>query len=69
MMVPDTIHGVNEIEVGTLDVTPDYVLEAVRLEIVNPAGDGIRVWVDMPLALDLALRLIGAYMRLRGLTP
>jgi hypothetical protein len=58
------------LEIDVLDIAPEPALNAVRVEIVNPAGDGVRVWLDLPLVLDVALRLVAAHMRVRGLaTP
>jgi hypothetical protein len=40
-----------------------------RVEIANPAGDGVRILLDLGLTLDFALRLVGSAMRLRRLIP
>ena len=45
------------------------VLNAVQVEIANPAGDGVRILPTLGLTLDLALRLVGSAMRLRRLIP
>ena len=59
-----------DLEVASLDVRPQPLLDAIQVEIANPAGDGIRILLDLGLTLDLALRLVGSVMRLRGiLTP
>ena len=64
------------ISVGTLrqwlvlDVRVQPVLNAIQVEVANPAGDGVRLYLDLGMTLDLALRLVGSAMRLRGiLTP
>jgi hypothetical protein len=62
-----SISGINDLEIGTIDIAPDYPLAAVRIELVSPTGDGIRCWIDYGLALDVALRIATACMRLRGI--
>ena len=42
---------------------------AVALEMVDSDGDGVRVLLDLPASLDLALRVSVAVARLRRLTP
>ena len=61
--------GIIDLEVATLDVRVQPVLAAVQMEIPNPTGDGFRVLMDLPLTLDLAMRLVGSAMRLRKLIP
>jgi hypothetical protein len=61
--------GVVDVEIDQLDVAPDYLLNAVRLEIVNPGGDGVRCWLDFGMALDVALRLAASVARLRKVIP
>jgi hypothetical protein len=48
-----------------LDIEPDCGLNAIGVTVLSPAAKGFRIWLDMPLALDVALRLIGSYARLR----
>jgi hypothetical protein len=66
---PPSISGIVDLEVDVLDIELDYALNAVKITVLNPAGDGILCWLDMPLALDAALRLVAAHMRLRGMVP
>jgi hypothetical protein len=61
--------GIVDLEVAVLDVRPQSVLNAVQVEIASPAGDGIRILLDLGLTLDFALRLVGSAMRLRRLIP
>ena len=58
-----------DLEVATLDVRVQPILQAVQVDIANPAGDGFRILMDLPLTLDLAMRLVGSAMRLRKLIP
>jgi hypothetical protein len=51
-----------------LDIEPDHALNAVKVTILNPDGDGVVLLLDAPLVFDTALRLIGAYMRVRRMT-
>jgi hypothetical protein len=62
-----TISGIVELEVNQVTIRPDYSLNAVAVEIVNPAGDGVRLLLDLGAALDLALRIGIACARLRGI--
>ena len=55
-----------ELEVDQIDVRTDAAFNGVQLELVNPGGGGIRTLLDWTVALDLAMRLIGATARLRG---
>jgi hypothetical protein len=64
---PGNLSGIVDLEIDQFDVRPDYPLAAV--EIVNPTGDGVRMWFDLGLALDFALRVAGACAKLRGLIP
>jgi hypothetical protein len=64
---PGNLSGIVELEIDTVDVAPHYPLNAVRIEIINPAGDGIRCWFDLGAALDFALRVAVACARLRGI--
>jgi hypothetical protein len=66
---PGNLKGVVDLEIDVLDVEPDYDSNAVRVTVLNPAGDGVVLLLDAPLVFDTALRLIGSYMRLRGMTP
>ena len=61
--------GIVDLEVAVLDVRPQPLLNAVQIEIANPAGDGVRILLDLGLTLDFALRLVGSAMRLRRLIP
>jgi hypothetical protein len=61
--------GIVDLEVAVLDVRPQPLLAAVEVEVVNPAGSGFRILLDLGLTLDLALRLVGSAMRLRRLIP
>ena len=61
--------GIVDLEVAFLDVRPQPILNAIQVEIANPAGDGFRILLDLGLTLDLALRLVGSAMRLRKLIP
>jgi hypothetical protein len=66
---PPSISGINEIEVDVFDMAPDFGLNAAQIEIPNPTGDGIRCWLDLGLALDIALRLSVCVARLRRTIP
>jgi hypothetical protein len=66
---PGHLSGIVDLEIDQIEVVPDYPLAAVRVEIVNPAGDGVRFWLDLGLALDFALRVAGACAKLRGIIP
>ena len=61
--------GIVDLEVAVLDVRPQPILNAIQVEIANPAGDGIRILLDLGLTLDFAMRLVGSAMRLRRLIP
>ena len=61
--------GIVDLEVAVLDVRPQPILNAVQVEIANPAGDGVRILLDLGLTLDFAMRLVGSAMRLRRLIP
>jgi hypothetical protein len=61
--------GIIDLEVAVLDVRAQPVLAAVQVEVANPAGDGVRILLDLGLTLDLAMRLVGTAMRLRRLIP
>ena len=58
-----------DLEVAFLDVKVQPVLAAVQVEIADPSGSGFRILMDLPLTLDLAIRLVGSAMRLRKLIP
>jgi hypothetical protein len=60
--------GIIDLLPDVLDVRPNYALNAVQIEIVNQDANGVRVLLDLGAALDLAMRLVAACMRLRGLT-
>jgi hypothetical protein len=66
---PPSLSGIVDLEIDQLDLRPDYAFNAVQVEIVNPTGDGVRCWFDLGLALDFALRMVAACMRLWGLVP
>jgi len=66
---PKCFSGIVDPEIDQLDVRPDYALNAVAVGIVNPTGDGVRMWFDLGLALDFALRVAGACAKLRGIIP
>jgi hypothetical protein len=59
------LSGIVDLEIDQIDIKPDYALNAVAVEIVNPAGDGVRCWLDIPMACDVALRIAVAIARLR----
>ena len=61
--------GVVELVPADIAVTLDFAYLAVAMEMVDSDGDGTRVLVDLPAALDLALRLSVACARLRRLVP
>jgi hypothetical protein len=61
--------GVVEIEPVHGAVAPDWGRWRVTLEMVDRAGDGFKTIFDVGDALDTALRMVGAVMKLRGLTP
>jgi hypothetical protein len=61
--------GIIDLQVDVLEVKPEYALNAIQVEIANPDGNGVRFWLDLGAALDLAMRLVASCMRLRGLTP
>ena len=61
--------GIVDLEVAHLDVRIQPILNAVQVEVANPAGDGFRILMDLGLTLDLAMRLVGSAMRLRRLIP
>jgi hypothetical protein len=65
---PGNLTGIVELEIDQVDVRPDYALNAIAIEIVNPAGDGVRCRFDLGEALDFALRIAVACARLRGIT-
>jgi hypothetical protein len=62
-----TISGIVELEVDQVTIRPDYPLNAVEVEILNPAGDGVRLLLDLGAALDVGLRIGIACARLRGI--
>jgi hypothetical protein len=62
-----TISGIVELEVDQVTIRPDYLLNAVAVEILNPAGDGVRLLFDLGASLDMALRMGIACARLRGI--
>jgi hypothetical protein len=62
------LQGVNDLEIDVLDIVPDHDLNAVKITVLNPAGHGVVLLLDAPLVFDTALRLVGAYMRLRRMT-
>jgi hypothetical protein len=66
---PGNLSGIVDLEIDVLDVRPDYALNAVAVEIISPSGDGVRMWFDLGLALDFALRVAGACAKLRGIIP
>jgi hypothetical protein len=55
-------------EVDQVDIRPDYPLNAVAIEMINPDGNGVRCLFDLGAALDLALRITIACARLRSPT-
>jgi hypothetical protein len=62
-----TIH---EIAPDVVNVAPDYATCGVVLENFDGnAQVGVKTMFDWPDAIDLALRLAGAAIRLRRLTP
>ena len=61
--------GVCELVPVDIAVTPNFPYLAVALEMVDSDGDGVRVLLDLPASLDLALRVSVAVARLRRLTP
>ena len=61
--------GIVDLEVAFFDVRVQSVLNAVQVEIANPAGDGFRILLDLGMTLDFAMRLVGSAMRLRKLIP
>ena len=61
--------GICELVPADIAVTPDFAFLAVAMEMVDSDGDGARILLDLPAALDLALRLSVAVARLRRLTP
>jgi hypothetical protein len=61
--------GIVDLEVAFLDVRVQPVLAAVQVKIANPAGDGVRLLLDLGMTLDFAMRLVGNAMRLRRLIP
>ena len=59
-----------DIEATNVDVQPNGLLNCVMLEITDPSGAGFRACLDLDQAIDMALRLTGAAIRLRRiLTP
>ena len=58
--------GIVDLEVGTYDVRPDFPLNAVQIEIVDPTGAGVRCLFGWAQALDIALKIATATTRLRG---
>jgi hypothetical protein len=64
---PGNLTGIVELETDQVEVLPDYPLNAVRVEIVNPNGDGVRCWFELGAALDFPLRIAVACARLRGI--
>jgi hypothetical protein len=62
-----TLSGIVELEVNQVTIRPDYPLNAVTVEILNPAGHGVRLLFDLGAALDVALRIGIACARLRGI--
>jgi hypothetical protein len=58
--------GVLDMEVDQVDIRPDYPLNAVAIEMINPDGNGVRCLFDLGAALDLALRITIACARLRS---
>jgi hypothetical protein len=61
--------GIIDLEVAHLDVRVAPILNAVQVEISNPAGDGFRILIGLGMTLDFAMRLVGSAMRLRKLIP
>jgi hypothetical protein len=62
------ISGIVDLETDVLDIEPDHDLNAIKVTVLNPGGDGVVLLLDPPLVFDTALRLIGAYMRVRSMT-
>ena len=58
--------GIVDLEVGSYAVRPDFPLNAIEVEIVNPVGDGVRCLFSWAQALDFALKIATATTRLRG---
>jgi hypothetical protein len=55
----------HEIEVAQTAVGVDLDVVAVRLEVVDPRGEGFQMLLGADEVLDIALKLIGALARLR----
>ena len=47
-------------------VAADHGLNAVALEVTDQTGSGLRTYFGLDQALDVALRLVAAVLRLRG---
>jgi hypothetical protein len=55
-----------EIECAQTAVGLDLDVVAVRLEVVDPAGNGFQALLDTHEAVSLACKLIGSVARLQG---
>jgi hypothetical protein len=55
-----------EIECAQSLAGVDLDVVAVRLEVVDPSGEGFQVLLDCNEAVALACKLIGSVARLRG---
>jgi hypothetical protein len=57
---------ITEIEPASVTVAPDFDVGGVQFEVVDRTGAGFRTIFDQAVALDIAMRTIGAIARLRG---
>ena len=58
---------ITDAEAAHVGVRPEFDLNAVGLEITDQDGEGFRTLLGWEQAMDLALRIAVAVMRLRGI--
>jgi hypothetical protein len=60
---------IHDVEPDQVEIKADQTVGGVSVEVVDSTGFGFRTILDWPQALDSALRLAGACMKLRGIVP
>jgi hypothetical protein len=58
---------ITNMEAAHVGVRPEFDLNAVELEVVDQDGEGFRTLLGWERGMDLALRVTGAVIRLRGI--
>jgi hypothetical protein len=59
--------AITDIEAAHVGVRPEFDLNAVEIEIADQDGAGFRTLVGWQQGMDLALRVVVAVTRLRGI--